>query len=153
MQEDEIKKEIARESRRRYKASAKGKAANQKYNRSEKGKALRRKFFVSVAGSTHALFHSARQRARKHGRAFSITKEWIEERLEAGVCEVTGVKFSYDKKEYNTAPFAPSLDRVVGSKGYTKENTQVVCNFYNILKWEWNPTDLKKILKVLKTLG
>ncbi len=97
------------------------------------------------------LIKSAKKRAKKNGREISISKEWVKERLEKGVCEVTGVKFLYNKKEkYKSAPYVPSLDRIDSTKGYTPDNTQVVCNFFNICKWQWDHEDFTKILKYLE---
>lgn len=111
---------------------------SQKYARSEKGRITQ-------------LLKSARKRAKKNDREFSLTREWVEEKFKKGVCEVTGAKFSFIKKEkYKSAPFVPSLDRINSTKGYTPENTQMVCNFYNICKWQWDKKDLKKILGFLK---
>ncbi len=99
------------------------------------------------------LYNAARARAKKNNRVFTITKEWVEEKLKKGECEVTGVKFSYTKKRnYVSAPYTPSLDRKNSKLGYTKRNTQIVCNFYNIVKWNWDKADVKKILEILKTV-
>jgi hypothetical protein len=111
------------------------------------------KYKNSGKGRVTQMLKSARRRARKNGRSFSLTREWVEEKLKAGVCEATGAKFSYHKKEkYKSAPFVPSLDRINSSRGYTPKNTQMVCNFYNICKWQWDKQDLKKIIKILKSV-
>lgn len=111
------------------------------------------KYAISKKGRVTGLLKSARKRAKKNGREFSLTREWVEKKIESGVCEATGAKFSYIKKEkYKSAPFVPSLDRIDSTKGYTPKNTQMVCNFYNICKWQWDKQDLKKILSYLRSI-
>jgi len=75
------------------------------------------------------LLNNAKNRARAKGLEFSLTSEWLLERLEKGLCEVTGINF-----EGYCSPFAPSLDRKDPNKGYTEDNTQVVVWIYNRCK-------------------
>jgi hypothetical protein len=90
--------------------------------------------YYSVSGKAVELFHSAK-RKNKQDRDFSIDLDFIINRLEKGVCEVTGIPFSYERKECGkTNKYAPSLDRRDSNLGYTRNNTRLVIWWYNLMK-------------------
>lgn len=95
------------------------------------------------------LWHRAKIRKKPK---FQITKLWIKRKLLTGHCEVTGIGFDYTKPKphYNANPFAPSLDRIDCSKGYTYKNTQVVIWAYNVAKSFLDPADFKKLYRGLR---
>lgn len=80
-----------------------------------------------------------RVRAARTGREFDLTREWIGDRLQAGVCEVTGIPLELSKPPGSRFhPWAPSVDRIDCKKGYTQDNCRVVCWIYNMAKSEWS---------------
>lgn len=100
------------------------------------------------------LLSGAKQRAKTKGIPFDLTKEWIEEKLKAGKCEVTEISFvikEYAKKNEHDCvhPHAPSLDQIEPSKGYTKDNVQVVVDQYNKMK---NDRDLETTVFLARKL-
>lgn len=87
-----------------------------------------------------SLLKTARKNAKERGLPFSLTKDFILDKIDAGVCEVSGIPFelapnTYSKDQHN--PFAPSLDKKVPELGYTKDNTRVVVWIYNMAKGPW----------------
>ena len=83
---------------------------------------------LTPQGRASSLWRSARNRAKKAGLPFTITREWVAERVERGVSELTGMPIVLEAHEwYQVHPSAPSLDRIDSSKGYTPENTMLVC--------------------------
>lgn len=70
--------------------------------------------------------------------AFSLEVDWIEARL-SKCCELTGLLFDFDGggDTAGHGPYSPSLDRIDSSKGYTPENTRVVCFGINALLGKW----------------
>lgn len=95
------------------------------------------------------LHGNAQKRAKGNGWPepdFSST--WIEEKIEAGACEVTGIPFDLDTKTSKSVhaqnPWVPSLDRIDSSKPYTKDNVQVVVYMYNVCKAEFAHADVVK---------
>lgn len=79
-----------------------------------------------------------RNRAEKQGRAFDLTEEFLGLLLEPMTCSASGLALRYDwEGEGRTNPWAPSVDRVDSSGGYTMGNVRVVCWAYNTAKNDW----------------
>lgn len=91
-----------------------------------------------------SLFLACKHRQKRDNpdAPFDLTKEWILERIEAGVCQVTKLPFSLELTVTNKRPFAPSIDRIDPNKFYTKDNCQVVCFIYNVAKGEFSNSDV-----------
>lgn len=85
-----------------------------------------------AAGRATYLLGAARRRARVAGRDFDLSAEWVEERIADGACSVTGMPFSLARGRFHKAPFAPSLDRVDCSRGYTRDNVRVTSVWWNV---------------------
>lgn len=75
----------------------------------------------------------ARRRAIEKGMEYDIDIPWLKIKLTRGRCEVTDLAFD-DTKDPYVNPFYPSIDRIDSSKGYTKDNCQVVCMMFNNAK-------------------
>lgn len=96
-----------------------------------------RDFVASVAGRSKLIFNSAKRRATKDGREFTLTVDRIEHALMIGLCERTMIAFDLQSTDQTFRnPFAPSIDRKDNGKGYTNENVQIVVNLYNTGKGE-----------------
>lgn len=97
------------------------------------------RFRKSKNGRSQILFNAARTRGRKLDIPFTITREWLDPKVAAGVCEATGMKFDFEPQSGFKLknPFSPSLDRADSTLGYTPENTRVVSTIYNYAKNEW----------------
>ncbi|MCP3686752.1 MAG: hypothetical protein GY861_29285 [bacterium] len=87
----------------------------------------------------YKLLNSALKRAETKNLEYNIDKEWLCKQLESGKCCKTDIEFVY---EYNS-PYAPSIDRIDSSKGYTKNNCQIVCKIYNFAKNVWTDKDVE----------
>jgi len=86
-----------------------------------------------------SLLNAAKSRASKKGLECSLTLEWVHKKLKYGVCAATGTPFVFTqygecKETKKCNPYAPSLDKIDPSKGYTVENTQVVLAAFNKFK-------------------
>lgn len=82
----------------------------------------------------------ARLRAKAIGVEFNISKEWALGRIEdhGYRCELTGVRYYSKEKEKSTYhPYAPSLDRIDCSKGYTKDNVRIILASVNLMLSDW----------------
>lgn len=101
-------------------------------------------------GTVTVLLNYARDRARNHGLDFDIDRAFISDKLDRGVCELSGIRITRESPgNYRTHPFAPSLDRINPSKGYTKENTRLVCFAVNRARSDWGDEVLLTMAEAL----
>lgn len=84
---------------------------------------------------------SAQKRAKARGMEFTLTFDWLLERLEriGDRCEMTGLPFDYQltKTAWHKRPDSPSLDRIERSLGYVDGNVRIVSTAVNIAINEW----------------
>lgn len=97
---------------------------------------MARNYGKTIRGRANRLFLAARHRATVAGLEITIDQGFVERALAVGHCARTNIKWCFespgDGRRFN--PYAPSLDRIDPFAGYTPENTQVVCNAYNLAK-------------------
>lgn len=74
---------------------------------------------------------NASNRSAKKGFSFDLTREWCEQTW-TGLCAVSGLPFVFGSQTH--FPFAPSIDRIDSSKGYTQDNCRFVLFAVNSLK-------------------
>lgn len=98
----------------------------------------------------------AKIRADEKGLPFALDRAAIAVRISAGRCEVTGIPFDFSlrkERAQHVSPFAPSIDRIDPSKGYTMDNIQIVAMAYNMAKGTGTHEDVVKFaLAVVATL-
>jgi len=162
-------------SRKKYKTSEKGKAARQReldssaykervnryqkteaykryhsaYKTSPKGKAAAKRYCETVKGRLSALVRAANQRAKKRGLAFDLNLDQLVCRIEQNGmrCEVTGVPFEFElRRDGRKNPKGPSLDQKIPAQGYTSNNVQIVCGWYNNLKGDLTDNEALSLL-------
>lgn len=84
--------------------------------------------------------------AKKRGLIFDLTEKWFRERLEKGVCEVTGLPIKpkpYQQGKIGDRGFySPSIDRIDNNIGYIESNCRMVCWGYNLAKNKFTDRDL-----------
>ena len=89
---------------------------------------------TNTATRAGRLVAGAKARAAKKGKPFDLTVEWAQEKMDAGVCEVTGIAFDMTtRRGWNT----PSLDQISAGGGYTKANTRMVLFGLNAAFGNW----------------
>lgn len=95
----------------------------------------------SIPQAARKLHGDAAYRARKKGLRFDLTPEWVEERLYAGVCEISGVPLTLEPGH----PFAPSIERMrnesngAGRGGhYTQDNCLISATMLNRMVGKWS---------------
>lgn len=84
------------------------------------------------------LIKGCEKRAMMKGREFSLTSDWLNDRLHqsADRCEVTALPFDYGKLDEKN-PNAPSIDRIDNSIGYVPENVRIVLHSLNVAMNVW----------------
>lgn len=113
---------------------------------------FRKKYLCSFPGHVCKLLSSAKARSLKKGLECSIDNDWVREKLTPMICSVTKLPLSFNKykeQTYRVNPYSPSLDRIDPTKGYTKENTRIVCWIYNVAKSDFSDEDLLILAKAV----
>ena len=113
--------------------------------------AYMKEYNFSPRGRAMNMLHGASKRARNKKIPFDLTEAWVTEQLRDGVCCRTGIEFDYEPmpKRNQRNPWAPSLDQIDPSKGYTKANTQVVIAMYNYAKMTFTDDEVLKMAQSL----
>lgn len=89
----------------------------------------------------------ARQRAKKFGRQFD---EGLFDMLPATHCRCCNRELDYTTRKKSGLSRSPSLDRVDNSKGYTVENTRVICLRCNRLKGDATANELRFLVAYME---
>lgn len=92
----------------------------------------------------YKMWMAAKERAKKHNLVFSIVPKDI---VIPKLCPVFGIKLLRGKIKPTSN--SPSLDRLINSKGYTKENIWVISRKANTAKNNLTLKELKQLVKVL----
>ena len=87
-----------------------------------------------------SIYNGAKRRSRKKGFGFNITKEDIQNLYieQKGKCAITGIKMTFIAND----KYKISLDRIDSSKGYLKNNVQLLCWWVNRCKSNYSKHDL-----------
>ena len=110
--------------------------------------------YGTLGGRSRVLMNNARKRAKQKDLEFTLKVEWVLQKLNAGVCEVTGLPFSFDLPgKTRNHPFAPSLDRRNPALGYTPDNVQVVVWSYNCMKSEYDEETVYRLAEAVVRCG
>ena len=94
------------------------------------------------------LWRGARKRAAERGLEFSIQPSDIHV---PGTCPILGIALRRNKGK-GWCDSSPTLDRVIGSLGYTPENIRVISWRANRLKSDGTLLDFERIVSYLKGL-
>ena len=108
-------------------------AAGRKDGLDSQCKACRAAYRSSLEGRAAALLKDARRRAASKGMSFSLTRDWVIGRLRRWTCEATGWLFVIQSGRGHH-PFAPSIDRINSTRGYTPANCRLVISAVNTIK-------------------
>lgn len=95
------------------------------------------------------IFRGAKKRADRSKLSYDLTNNDITYLWErsGGRCEVTGIEFEFEAMEakHERRPFAPSVDRLDNSIGYTLRNVRLVCVIVNIAMNTWGEHALMRV--------
>ena len=116
----------------------------------ERSRARWRAYAMSDRGTVTKLLNYARDRSKLYDVPFELDRDWLREKLERGVCEVSGLPVQrISPGDYRTHPYAPSLDRIVPALGYVKSNTRLVLFAVNRAMSDWGDEVLLTIARAI----
>ena len=117
------KASISEQRREAYAANAETRREAARERRAKNAEAVNAKARQYRANNrAQHLAYEVQSRSRKLGLPCDIDKEWVEERLHSGVCEMTGLRFDSAKRSAQS----PSIDRIDPRVGYTKQNCRMI---------------------------
>lgn len=111
-----------------------------------------KKYYGTLHGRAVHMHNNMRARAKRNGIQHDISIEWIETRLQSGVCEVTGIPFVFKEstgKGHRENSFSPSLERIDPTGPYSEDNCQITCWIYNRAKGAFPLADLITLVNAL----
>lgn len=117
------------------------------------GKISYRKYTNAVDAKLGRHISHIRSRSLKNNIPFDLSSDhlpllWAKQN---GICALTGDAMNVDSRPMR---FRASVDRIDPSKGYTKDNVQLVCWYANTCKQNLNPEALYEFcFKVLSKAG
>lgn len=103
-----------------------------------------RKWRSTKEGRIKILYNGAKRRALRDGKEFNITIDYLY-RILPDRCPIFDTKFIYKKEDNKINPCSPSLDRIDSSKGYTKDNVQIISFRANRLKQNISFDEIKRL--------
>ena len=142
------KEKVKASNRRWYEANRdRAAATGQRWakNNPDKVKAKAHKSKRSTAKIAYSLLKAAERRATQYGVPFMLTREWLSQKIAAGMCEATGHSFSHEPG----SPWRPSIDRMVNKIGYVPDNCRVVACIYNFAKHSYTDADVLELARTI----
>jgi 5-methylcytosine-specific restriction endonuclease McrA len=103
----------------------------------EKAAEQQRRTRATLRGAANGKVSAARQRAKNKGLAFDIDIDFVVDMFheQEGRCALTGREMTYRGDKGSQEMFHSfSIDRVDSSKGYTRDNIQLLCWGANSIK-------------------
>ena len=109
---------------------------------------LGRQKYHTIDGWKRYTLSSLKYRAKQRGLSFDLT---IEDLVFPEYCPVLGLKLEIGTGIRGLGMYAcPSVDRIDNTKGYTKDNIQIISNRANILKKDGVLEEFEALVKYLK---
>ena len=147
-----LRKITQKQIRERNPTKERTRSANWRINNPERHLEVINKRRFKIDSRIKGICTAAKTRAKITGRNYSIDYKIVIEILnkQGNKCAITGLDFDLSNHEiYHRNPLGPSIDRIDSNKGYTPDNIQIVCVFYNCMKSEWSNEDLKYFIKIV----
>lgn len=116
----------------------------------DRNKEYGRDYYATVKGRAKTMLASSKRGGRRKFEDIDndLDLEFIIRILEPLTCSVTGLSLTLDRPSGTIKnPYAPSLDRIDHTKGYTKDNVRIVCWQYNLMKGELTDEETREFCR------
>lgn len=113
----------------------------------------------SVEATLNELSEQIKSRAKRDGKQYDLSKEFLLDllRKQEGMCAQTGrvleASSFVEGNKYRAHKNTVSVDRIDSSKGYTKDNVQLVVYHYNLAKSAFTQEEMMELCKDVVTKG
>lgn len=112
-----------------------------------------RQYKSTLSGFIGSVINSCKGRSLHKGIEIDIEKSDISDlyKQQDGRCAISGMALTHkmlEEKDTSKYPFNLSLDRIDSSKGYTRDNIQLVCNWIQTAKSDWKQKDFIEWMKI-----
>jgi hypothetical protein len=122
---------------------------NKKEDIQKYGREYRNKNLQNFEFRLQALLNASRQRAKEKGLEHTLVKEDLKELFPAdNKCPVYGFDLEWNSGGFRET--SPSIDRIDSTKGYTKDNVQIISWKANRIKGYASVEDLEILLAYMK---
>ena len=112
-------------------------------------KEYRKRNFDNLEFRLQNLLNASRARSKEKNREHSLTRQDLLELYpKDGCCPIFGFKLEWNGSGFRET--SPSLDRIDSTKGYTKDNVQIISWKANRIKGYASIEDLEILLSYLK---
>ena len=109
-------------------------------------------YFKTQKSRIQNMIKSARKRSKEKNIDFDLDIKWLSSlfKEQNNKCILTNIDFIIptERKNHLSTPFTPSLDRIDPTKGYTKNNTRLVCYAMNCCLHDFGENIFEKIAKI-----
>lgn len=151
----ERKNAYAREYHKRYMAdpvvAERVRAVRNAWNRKNREKRNALSAQYRITKRSLYLLAQTRKRAKAKGLPFDLDAHaaTIQQRIDAGICELTGYPFDLTPcEEKGIRKFnGPSIDRIDNARGYTYDNIRIVLNIVNFAMNTWGEDVLREVME------
>ena len=102
----------------------------------------------NVGQAIERSLKGAARRAKNRGYMFDLDFEWVVEQIERQDfrCALSGIAFFCDDSRAGARnPYAPSLDRIDCSRGYSRDNVRVILFGLNIMLSNWGEDVFRRV--------
>lgn len=110
---------------------------------------------IAPAAVIRVMWRRAYNRALLRRMRFELAQADVTAMMlrSGGRCAVTGIPFDYKRLDGHTKrPWAPSLDRIEASDGYTVANCRIVCVVANLAMNTWGEGVFRQMLEHYQAL-
>jgi DNA-directed RNA polymerase subunit RPC12/RpoP len=112
-------------------------------------KEYRKKHFTDLEYRLQGLLNASKARAKTKNREHTITKQDLIDLYPIdGKCPIFGFTLEWNEEGFRET--SPSIDRIDSTKGYTKDNIQIISWKANRIKGYASIEDLEILLSYLK---